>query len=66
MGSYPDGKSDFGIADLAGNGWEWTRTPFEPFSGLSFVFLLSRIFRGFFSTGRHFVMEGWIAAHGSL
>ncbi|HEX4643929.1 MAG TPA: SUMF1/EgtB/PvdO family nonheme iron enzyme, partial [Candidatus Acidoferrales bacterium] len=29
-GSYPEGRSDFGVFDLLGNGWEWTRTPFAP------------------------------------
>jgi len=33
VGSFPDGFSDFGVADLTGNGWEWTRTPFAPFPG---------------------------------
>src|SRR5258706_8941099 len=24
VGSFPDGSSDFGVADITGNGWEWT------------------------------------------
>jgi len=32
--------SDFRVADLVGNGWEWTRTPFSPFPGFNH-FLLS-------------------------
>jgi gamma-glutamyl hercynylcysteine S-oxide synthase len=33
VGSFPLGDSAFGVADLVGNGWEWTRTPFHPFEG---------------------------------
>ncbi len=29
----PEGISAFGIAQLVGNGWEWTSTPFHPFEG---------------------------------
>ena len=34
-GAYPAGDSAFGVADLAGNGWEWTSTPFAPFTGFA-------------------------------
>ena len=56
-GSYPAGASDFGISDLVGNGWEWTRTPFAPFPG----FVPFSFYRGYsadFFDGKHFVMKG--------
>ena len=31
--AFPDGNSDFGVAQLVGNGWEWTSTLFYPFEG---------------------------------
>ena len=31
--AYPQGDSAFGVAQLVGNGWEWTSTPFHPFEG---------------------------------
>jgi gamma-glutamyl hercynylcysteine S-oxide synthase len=57
VGAYPEGNSDFGIADLVGNGWEWTRTPFAPFPG----FLPFPFYPGYsanFFDGMHFVMKG--------
>ena len=31
----PAGDSDFGVAQLVGNGWEWTSTVFSPFEGFT-------------------------------
>ena len=31
----PQGTSAFGVAQLVGNGWEWTSTPFHPFEGFN-------------------------------
>jgi gamma-glutamyl hercynylcysteine S-oxide synthase len=57
VGSYPEGVSDFGVADLVGNGWEWTRTPFAPFPGFEpFSFYLG--YSANFFDGKHFVMKG--------
>lgn len=33
VGSYPDGLSPFGVADLAGNVAEWTETEYLPYPG---------------------------------
>ncbi len=56
-GSYPEGNSDFGVADLVGNGWEWTRTPFAPFSGFQPFSFYPGYSANFFD-GKHFVMKG--------
>ncbi|HWF13188.1 MAG TPA: SUMF1/EgtB/PvdO family nonheme iron enzyme [Candidatus Acidoferrales bacterium] len=57
VGSYPAGNSAFGVADLVGNGWEWTRTPFEPFSGFQ-PFSFYPGYSADFFDGKHFVMKG--------
>jgi gamma-glutamyl hercynylcysteine S-oxide synthase len=57
VGSYPEAVSDFRVADLVGNGWEWTRTPFAPFPGFQpFSFYLG--YSANFFDGKHFVMKG--------
>jgi len=33
--AQPFGNSGFGVAQIVGNGWEWTATIFHPFSGFS-------------------------------
>jgi ergothioneine biosynthesis protein EgtB len=56
-GSYPDGASAFGVRDLVGNGWEWTRTEFAPFPG----FVAMPFYPGYsanFFDGKHYVMKG--------
>ena len=57
VGSFPEGSSDFGVADLIGNGWEWTRTPFAPFPGFE-PFPSYPGYSANFFDGKHFVMKG--------
>src|SRR4029077_13879296 len=33
VGAHPAGASGWGVHDLLGNGWEWTRTAFAGFPG---------------------------------
>ncbi|HVA93970.1 MAG TPA: SUMF1/EgtB/PvdO family nonheme iron enzyme [Candidatus Dormibacteraeota bacterium] len=56
-GAYPDGNSDFGVADLVGNGWEWTRTPFQAFPGFE-AFPFYPGYSADFFDGKHYVMKG--------
>jgi len=56
-GTHPAGDSPLGVADLMGNGWEWTSTVFAPFEGFEAL----PFYRGYsanFFDGRHFVLKG--------
>ncbi|HEV2350385.1 MAG TPA: SUMF1/EgtB/PvdO family nonheme iron enzyme [Terriglobia bacterium] len=57
VGAHPAGLSAFGVADLVGNGWEWTSTPFAPFSGFQPFPFYPGYSRNFFD-GRHYVLKG--------
>lgn len=57
VGSYPGGDSAFGVADLLGNGWEWTSTVFEPFEGFEKFPFYPR-YSSYFFDGKHFVVKG--------
>jgi formylglycine-generating enzyme required for sulfatase activity len=57
IGSRPDGDSAFGVGDLVGNGWEWTRTPFAPLPGFEPLPFYPGYSADFFD-GRHFVLKG--------
>jgi len=59
-GSHPSGDSAFGVADLVGNGWEWTSTPFAPFPGFEPLPFYPGYSADFFD-GRHYVMKGGAA-----
>jgi len=57
VGAFPEGASDFGVADLLGNGWEWTSSPFEPFPGFQRFSFYPGYSADFFD-GKHYVMKG--------
>ena len=57
VGAHPDGDSAFGVADLVGNGWEWTSTPFAPLPGFE-AFPFYPGYSANFFDGKHFVMKG--------
>jgi formylglycine-generating enzyme required for sulfatase activity len=57
VGSYPGGRSSFGVEDLLGNGWEWTSTLFAPFQGFQPYPFYSGYSANFFD-GKHYVMKG--------
>ncbi len=56
-GTHPDGDSAWGVADLVGNGWEWTSTPFGPFDGFAPLPSYPEYSADFFD-GEHMVMKG--------
>ena len=55
--AFPAGASAFGVAGLLGNGWEWTRTIFAPFSGFE-PFPFYPGYSADFFDNRHYVMKG--------
>ena len=57
VGTWPDGRSAFGVHDLVGNGWEWTSTVFGPFDGFEPLPSYPEYSADFFD-GDHFVMKG--------
>jgi iron(II)-dependent oxidoreductase len=53
----PAGDSYYGVAQLAGNGWEWTSTLFEPFHGFEPMPGYEGYSANFFD-GQHYVLKG--------
>jgi len=56
-GAHAVGASAFGIHDLVGNGWEWTRTVFAPLPGFAAMPFYPGYSANFFD-GKHYVMKG--------
>ncbi|HEX7127607.1 MAG TPA: SUMF1/EgtB/PvdO family nonheme iron enzyme, partial [Thermodesulfobacteriota bacterium] len=57
VGSFPAGRSAWGVHDLVGNGWEWTSTPFEGFPGFRPMWAYPEYSADFFD-GEHYVLKG--------
>jgi len=57
VNAFPAGQSEFGVADMLGNGWEWTSTVFAPFPGFE-PFPFYRGYSADFFDGNHFVLKG--------
>lgn len=55
--STPAGYSAFGVAQMVGNGWEWTSTVFAPFEGFHPISTYPGYSSNFFD-GKHYVMKG--------
>ena len=53
----PLGESAFGVAQLVGNGWEWTDTVFAPFPGFE-PFSCYPGYSAPFFDGNHYVLKG--------
>jgi iron(II)-dependent oxidoreductase len=53
----PGGDSRYGVAQLLGNGWEWTSTTFGPFPGFE-AFPFYAGYSADFFDGKHYVMKG--------
>jgi gamma-glutamyl hercynylcysteine S-oxide synthase len=55
--AFPAGSSAFGVADLLGNGWEWTQTVFAPFDGFEPFPFYPGYSANFFDS-QHYVLKG--------
>jgi formylglycine-generating enzyme required for sulfatase activity len=55
--AHPEGASAWGVADLVGNGWEWTSTRFAPLPGFTPMASYPQYSADFFD-GKHYTMKG--------
>ena len=64
VGSLPEGRSRWGVAELVGNGWELTDTPFAPLPGFTPYIRSYPDYSADFFDGKHFVLKGasWATA----
>ncbi len=58
VGCFPEGDSAWGIAELVGNGWEWTDSVFAPFPGFEVTIRSYPGYSADFFDGLHRVMLG--------
>jgi len=57
VNAFPAGQSAFGVADLLGNGWEWTSSLFTPFPGFQ-AFPFYPGYSANFFDGEHYLIKG--------
>ncbi|MGH7847954.1 MAG: formylglycine-generating enzyme family protein, partial [Candidatus Binatia bacterium] len=58
VGIHSAGCSAWGVYDLAGDGWEWTETPFAPFPGFEPYIKTYPEYSVDFFDGKHYVLKG--------
>ncbi len=57
VGAFAQNQSAFGVAGMLGNGWEWTASVFQPFSGFRPFSFYPGYSTDFFD-GHHYVAKG--------